>query len=132
MKFHFAEQQPFQHITACDDGSVTINGIIHRESLIVLPHVAPAKWPVISFDALTTSDLMLLTKALPDVVLLGTGRRQRFVRPELAAPLLERQIGIECMDNHAACRTYHLLSTEGRKVALALIFDAQTSYFSGV
>jgi uncharacterized protein len=31
------------------------------------------------------------------------------------------------MDNQAACRTYNILMAEGRKVALALIFDAPAS-----
>ncbi|MBS1170893.1 MAG: hypothetical protein H6R01_1811 [Burkholderiaceae bacterium] len=132
MKLQPADQNSFQHLTACDDNSVTINGMVHEKSLIVMPHVGLAAWPVTSFDALTASDLMPLAEAAPDVVLLGTGRRQRFVRPELTATLFERRIGIECMDNRAACRTYHLLSTEGRKVALALIFDAETSDYSGV
>jgi uncharacterized protein len=45
------------------------------------------------------------------------------VHPRLTAALTSRRIGIECMDNQAACRTYNILMAEGRKVALALIFD---------
>jgi uncharacterized protein len=57
-------------------------------------------------------------------VILGTGRRQRFVHPALTACLTARRIGVECMDNQAACRTYNILMAEGRRVALALIIDA--------
>ena len=48
---------------------------------------------------------------------------QRFVHPRLIVALINRRIGVECMDNLAACRTYNILMAEGRKVALALIFD---------
>ena len=57
----------------------------------------------------------------PDVVILGTGERQRFVHPKLTAALTMRRIGVECMDSQAACRTYNILMGEGRKVTLALI-----------
>ena len=58
---------------------------------------------------------------LPDVVILGTGQRQKFVHPRLMQSLNAKRIGVECMDNQAACRTYNILMAEGRKVALALI-----------
>jgi uncharacterized protein len=32
-------------------------------------------------------------------------------------------VGVETMDNQAACRTYNILMAEGRKVALALILE---------
>jgi uncharacterized protein len=41
----------------------------------------------------------------------------------LLRPLIEARIGYEVMDVAAACRTYNLLTSEGRKVAAALLFD---------
>jgi uncharacterized protein len=35
--------------------------------------------------------------------------------------LLTRNIGVEVMDTAAACRTYNILMTEGRKVVAALM-----------
>ena len=58
-----------------------------------------------------------------DVVIVGTGARQRFAHPKLFAMLTRRRIGIECMDSQAACRTYNILMAEGRKAALALIIE---------
>jgi uncharacterized protein len=92
-------------------------------SLIVLPETAPVAWPVTSFDSLTAENFAQLDAISPDVVILGTGKRQRFIHPRLIAALTARRIGVECMDNQAACRTYNILMAEGRKVALALIFD---------
>jgi uncharacterized protein len=54
-------------------------------------------------------------------VILGTGRRQRFPRTELLAPLVKARIGWEVMDTGAACRTYNILLGEGRNVAAALL-----------
>ena len=57
-----------------------------------------------------------------DIVLLGTGARQRFPHPRLTAALAKAGIGVEVMDLQAACRTYNILVAEERKVAAALLF----------
>lgn len=123
MKLHSSNTQQYQTVTSYEDNGVEINLIPFGNSLIVLPEIAPAPWPVASFDALTVEHFEQINAISPDVVILGTGKRQRFVHPRLTAPLTTRRIGVECMDNQAACRTYNILMTEGRKVALALIFD---------
>lgn len=123
MKLHATSTQQYQTITAYDDAGVEINRIRFTASLLVLPEVAPAPWPVGSFDLLTVESFAQIDAASPDVVILGTGQRQRFLHPRLSSILTARRIGVECMDNQAACRTYNILMAEGRKVALALIFD---------
>jgi hypothetical protein len=47
----------------------------------------------------------------------------RFPSRALLLPLIERRIGVEVMDSHAACRTYNILMAEGRNVAAALIIE---------
>jgi uncharacterized protein len=123
MKLHATSTQQYQTVTAYDAAGVEINLKRYGASLLVLPEVAPALWPVTSFDALSASDFAQIDAAGPDVVILGTGARQRFVHPSLTAALTARRIGVDCMDNQAACRTYNILMAEGRKVALALIFQ---------
>ena len=59
----------------------------------------------------------------PEVVLLGTGSRQRFPHPRLSRPLADARIGLEVMSTAAACRTYNILMAEGRKVAAALLVE---------
>lgn len=127
MKLHSSNTQQYQTVTSYEDNGVEINLIPFSNSLIVLPEIAPSAWPVTSFDALTIEHFEQINAISPDVVILGTGARQRFVHPRLTAPLTTRRIGVECMDNQAACRTYNILMTEGRKVALALIFDVETA-----
>jgi uncharacterized protein len=121
MKLHSTSTQQYQTVTAYDEQGVEINLIPFTHSLLVLPEVAPTAWPVTSFDALTAENFEQISATTPDVVILGTGARQRFVHPRLTSSLMTRHIGVECMDNKAACRTYNILMAEGRKVALALI-----------
>ncbi|WP_460843976.1 Mth938-like domain-containing protein [Noviherbaspirillum agri] len=123
MKLHSTPTQHYQTVTAYDDEAVEINAVRFSYSLFVLPETPPVAWPPTSFESLTAEHFAQLGATNPDVVILGTGKRQRFVHPRLTSSLTERRVGIECMDNQAACRTYNILMGEGRKVALALIFD---------
>lgn len=125
MKLHSTLTQQYQTVTAYDKHSVELNAIRYAYSLVVLPEVAPAAWPVARFEDLTKEHFAQLEATKPDVVILGTGQKQRFVHPKLVAALTEKRIGVECMDSQAACRTYNILMAEGRKVALALIMETE-------
>lgn len=121
MKLHNAANAAYQTVTAYDEKGVEINAVRYERSLLVMPELAPVEWPVTSFDQLSEQSFAQLAALQPDVVLLGTGERQRFVHPSLSRTLTGQGVGVECMDNKAACRTYNILMGEGRKVALALI-----------
>ena len=56
-----------------------------------------------------------------DILLIGSGERQAFLKPAVRAAIRERGPVVEVMDTGAACRTYNLLLAEGRQVAAALI-----------
>jgi uncharacterized protein len=123
MKLHSSTTGQYQTVSGYFEGGVEINGKPFDYSLLVLPESAPRPWPVAKFEELTVEHFEQLLAEQPDVVILGTGERQRFVHPRLAAPLISKQIGVECMDTNAACRTYNILMGEGRKALLALIIE---------
>ncbi len=57
----------------------------------------------------------------PELVLLGTGNRLTFPAIETYAELIKLGVGVEVMDTGAACRTYNILMSDGRKVAAGLM-----------
>ena len=124
MKLHASLTRQYQTVTGYFDGGVEINAAPFDFSLTVMPETPPRPWAVCRFEELTEAHFEELGAQAPDVVILGTGARQRFVHPRLLAGLSARRIGVECMDNQAACRTYNILMGEGRKVVLALIIGA--------
>lgn len=124
MKLHTTSTQQYQTVTGYEENWVEINAIKFSHSLLVMPEQAPVRWNVAAFSSLTIEHFSEIESLEPDVVILGTGNRQHFIHPQLIANLTLRRIGVECMDNQAACRTYNILMTEGRKVALALILSA--------
>jgi uncharacterized protein len=102
-------------------GLVLVNDTRYLASLVVLPERILPDWPPQAFEALAVEHFDLLAGLELEVLLLGTGRRLRFPPPELLAPLTRAGIGCEVMDTGAACRTYNILMSEGRRVAAALL-----------
>jgi uncharacterized protein len=95
----------------------------HTGSIVVAPDAAVQAWTAASFDSLSDSDFAALLNLSPELVLLGTGTRQRFPHPRLTRALTEARIGIEVMNTAAACRTYNILMSEGRRVVAAFLQD---------
>ena len=69
---------------------------------------------------LTVADLEQVYALDPEIIVIGTGPRQRFPDPSLMGAVLSRGIGCEVMDTGAACRTYNVLVSEDRRVAAVL------------
>ena len=59
----------------------------------------------------------------PELILIGTGQRQHFLKPAITQEVLRLGIGVEIMDTQAAARTYNILMAEGRKVVAALLIQ---------
>ena len=110
-------------VTSIGDDYVAVNGERHTNSFLLLPHHLVQGWGQAGFDALTEADFAKIAALGCEIVLFGTGRRQRFPRPALLQPLMAARIGVEVMDTAAACRTYNILMAEGRNVAAALLLD---------
>jgi uncharacterized protein len=91
-----------------------------RSSCIVMADALIANWPPATLDELQVNHLDPIIELRPELVLLGTGARQRFAPAEIRSAFATRGIGIEAMDLGAACRTFNILVQEERRVAAAL------------
>lgn len=108
-------------IRACDAGSVTVIDRPLLRSCLVLPDRVVEDWQVRSAAEFDEAVAQALLQHDPELVLLGTGTRLEFPPSASRAVLLRQRVGIEVMDNNAACRTYNLLAEEGRRPLLALM-----------
>ncbi len=124
MKLQLEQGSGQNMFTGYGDDYVAVNREPYRSSLIVLPDRLIPDWNLSALGDLTAAHLERVLGLQPEVVLLGTGKRLRFPRPELTLPFTAAGIGVEVMDNFAACRTYNILMAEGRRVAAALIIAA--------
>jgi uncharacterized protein len=121
MKLHAYRDAALNTVTAYGDGWLEINARRYDHALLVQPESAVEAWSPARFEDLAPEHFAAIAAHAPEVVLLGTGAAQRFPHPRLLAALAARRIGVETMDTGAACRTYNILMSEGRKVLAALI-----------
>ncbi|MDG4551033.1 MAG: Mth938-like domain-containing protein [Candidatus Contendobacter sp.] len=121
MRFSLDSDLNRYSITGYGPDWVRVNQQEFRRSVIVTPERLVSDWPPRTFGDLVEAHFAAIADLEPEIVLLGTGGRQRFPRPSLTRPLLERGVGVEIMDTAAACRTYNIVMLEGRRVAAALL-----------
>ena len=120
MKFHL-ENAPGRHLfTGYGAGDIAINQTRHETSVVVAADRLLFDWPA-RWDDLAVGHFELLLSLKPEIVILGSGARQRFPHPALFQSLTAARIGVEAMDTPAACRTYNILIAEGRNVVAAVI-----------
>ena len=112
-------------INAHGPGWIEVNGQRHTQSLIVssLPDAQPMPWRPECFDDLGANDFESLLFKGSELVIFGSGQRLRFVNPQWLQTFMAQGIGVETMDTAAACRTYNVLASEGRKVMTALLIE---------
>lgn len=108
-------------ITAYGPGFVSVNDAV-LTGTVLLGEDTPAT----DVEERVPGDLCPATMARllahdPEVVIIGTGARHVFLPQELIAPLTRAGIGVEVMSTSAACRTWNILSAEGRRIAALLL-----------
>jgi uncharacterized protein len=123
VKLHTSNTDGLNLFTAYGDDYVAVNQQKHEKNLIVLPENLIPEWSTATIETLAETDMQKLLELGVEVILLGTGKRLRFPAGALMRPFAPAGIGLEIMDLQAACRTYNILASEGRKVAAALLFD---------
>ena len=125
MKLHLTSSENNYLITSYglndDVHFIAVNKQKYEQAIIVMPDKLILNWPVTDFASLNAVDFDALIDLKPEVVLLGTGKKHWFLPPNIAQNLTANNIPLECMTTAAACRTYNILMSEGRKVAAALL-----------
>jgi uncharacterized protein len=97
-----------------DEDHFTGHLIIGAEQLI-------ADWNPPAVKDLSVESLAPALALQPGILLLGTGPEVSFPDADLAGLLAIDGIGLEIMATPAACRTFNVLTVEGRPVVAALI-----------
>jgi uncharacterized protein len=111
-------------ITRHEAGRVWVGGQVFAHSVLVPWSGEVLAWDADALAALTAAHFERAAALQPELVIFGSGTRLRFVAPALLRALIDRRIGVETMDTAAACRTYNVLASEGRRVLGALLVEA--------
>lgn len=121
MKFTEDARGGIHLVRGYDDRGITIGEARFERPVIVAGSTLVGDWTATVLADLAPDDLAPVWALQPQVVLLGTGRSQRFPSAELRRAFAQRQVALEAMDLGAACRTYNVLVQEDRAV-VALLF----------
>ncbi len=97
------------------EGFFRVGGAVFHGPLVVGPA------GVQSWQGYEDAQPLLALKQDIDVLFIGTGAEIAHLPTGLRATLEEAGLGVEVMASPAACRTYNVLLSEGRRIALALI-----------
>jgi len=100
--------------------SVQVGDDVYTGNIALLASTIIESWPDRPVEELDADYLAPLLEHLPEIVILGSGARHRFAPRELTFALARRGIGLEVMNTPAACRTFNILVSEGRKTAAIL------------
>jgi uncharacterized protein len=123
LKFQPDSSEGVNTITRHDRSSIWVGPVRHGYSLLVPWQGAVRPWAPRRVEDLLDEHFEQALALQPELVIFGSGPRQRFVSAALLRCLIERRIGVETMDTPAACRTYNVLASEGRSVLAALLLD---------
>ncbi|VEJ21011.1 Mth938-like domain-containing protein [Neisseria animaloris] len=105
-------------ITGCVPGTIEINGEPYNEAVVLQGEFIgkPLKERAAELSAEDFFQTASSDEMLPEVILVGTGEKQVFLHPKIAAALAAKGIGLESMTTASACRTFKILQSEGRRV----------------
>ncbi|ABM31827.1 Mth938-like domain-containing protein [Paracidovorax citrulli] len=122
MKFQ-PDRSEAQTISAYGADWIAVDGEKLTGSVVIGSRGERREWQCNRFEDLTAEHFALLAELDAEVVIFGSGQRNRFPPPAWLRPLMARRIGLETMDTQAACRTYNILAGEGRHVVAALLLE---------
>ena len=92
-----------------------IGGTAHPAPVLIVPG------QVAAWAGLEDTAALLPLVGQVDVLFVGTGPEIAHLPADFRKTLEDAGIGVEAMASPAACRTYNVLLSEGRRVAVALL-----------
>lgn len=96
-------------------GFFRVSGQVHEGPMLLWAR-GKASW-----GGLSDAASLLTLAGHVDVLFIGVGAEMAYLPGALRAALDEAGLGVEVMTSPSACRTYNVLLSEGRRVALAVL-----------
>jgi len=115
MKLYEIEYSDSVPVDGYGPGFFRIGGAVIHGAVLVLPD------GVCGWDGFADPAPLLAAADQLDVVFVGTGADIAHLPDAFRTALENAGLGVEPMSSPAACRTFNILLSEGRRVALALL-----------
>ena len=121
MELNLERQGEHHYIRSVSESGIRIGDEYYRGTVLLSAEELRSDWPPASVEELQELHLQAVLDLRPEVVLIGTGKKQVFLQPELMDYFYRTGVGVEVMSTQAACRTFNVLVSEGRNVVAALM-----------
>ncbi|WP_424979119.1 Mth938-like domain-containing protein [Leisingera sp. S232] len=108
----YSDAQPVDGYGA---GFFRIGGQVHQGAVLTSA-AGTASW-----GGMRDAEPLLALAGEIDVLFIGTGPEIAHIPADLRNALEQAGLGVEAMNSPAACRTYNVLLSEGRRIALAVL-----------
>ena len=113
-------------VTAYSSDWIAVNGVRHSHNLLISSSGAVIEWPHKGLIDLEPKHFEMIWQTGAEILILGYPKAEPWTGYEPPIPLIEKGIGTETMDTAAACRTFNILASEGRRVAAILMLATAT------
>ena len=110
-------------IRSYSPGKIKIGNDTISNNVIVSQDRIIRDWNPPAIEQLSIADFNPALELKPEIILFGTGRKQRFPDIALLTEIMRSGVAIEVMETGAACRTFNVLIGEFRAVVAALLID---------
>lgn len=104
-------------IQSYSQGRFKISGEVF-ENPVIVTQMSVTEWPNAEPRNPNIDDFVNLDV---DVLLIGAGKSTLPLLPQQRAAFRTAGVSVDVMDTGAACRTFNVLTAEGRRVAAALV-----------
>jgi len=121
MRFTQDSSSGIHLIRSYGEGALRINDAVYDGAVIVSASTILREPTIRDLNELVGLDPPRILALDPEIVLLGTGKKQIFPAAAFGAQFLRAGIGFEVMDTGAACRTFNVLVAEQRRVVAVLL-----------
>ncbi|KIC08287.1 hypothetical protein RA19_20140 [Leisingera sp. ANG-M1] len=115
MRLNEVSYSDAQPVDGYGDGFFRIGGQVYQGGVLTSA-AGTAAW-----DGFGEPEPLLSLAGEIDVLFIGTGPEIAHIPADLRKALEEAGLGVEAMNSPAACRTYNVLLSEGRRIALAAL-----------
>ena len=121
MDFNLEVPQDHLFVRSVSEKGIRIGEDYLNNAFILSTRKLYTDWDVTAAEDIDQASLQAVFDLQPELILIGTGKTQIFLLPPVQALFFQRGIGFEVMTTDAACRTFNILASEGRKVVAALL-----------
>ena len=118
----FTQQDPnLNSVISIDESSITLSHIcLNIPCFISSKQVEEVS--ITSLEEISKETLFpLLNQESLDLLIIGTGKKSKFLSPKQQVSLSKLGLGVECMNNVSACSSFNLLLSDLRPIGLLIL-----------